>query len=61
MGVGHRQALRLLARRNVEVGGRLLRYPKSIIDHVRINDGKRRGEDIMTVVPASAEDYATGF
>ena len=25
MGVGHRQALRLLARRNVEVGGRLLR------------------------------------
>jgi hypothetical protein len=25
MGVGHRQALRLLARRNIEVGGRLLR------------------------------------
>lgn len=25
MGVGHRQALRLLARRNVQVGGRLLR------------------------------------
>jgi len=25
MGVGHRQALRLLARRNLEVGGRLLR------------------------------------
>lgn len=25
MGVGHRQALRLLARRNVEMGGRLLR------------------------------------
>lgn len=25
MGVGHRQALRLLARRNEEVGGRLLR------------------------------------
>jgi hypothetical protein len=25
MGVGHRQALRLLARRNAQVGGRLLR------------------------------------
>ncbi|CAN5556049.1 hypothetical protein BH09PLA1_BH09PLA1_18990 [soil metagenome] len=44
-----------------QVGGKLLRFPKSIMDHVRINDGKRRGEDIMTVVPAKLEDFATGF
>jgi tetratricopeptide (TPR) repeat protein len=42
-------------------GGKLLRFPKSIIEHVRINDGKRRGEDIMTVKDATAEDYLTGF
>lgn len=42
-----------------QVGGKLLRFPKYVMDTVRINDGRRRGEDIMTVVPATDEDFST--
>jgi tetratricopeptide (TPR) repeat protein len=42
-------------------GGKLLRYDSSILQRVRINDAKRRGEDIMTIVEATPEDFSTGF
>ena len=41
-----------------QVGGKLLRWPKAVMDQIYHNDGDRRGEDIYTVIPATPEDFS---
>src|SRR4029079_2936484 len=38
-----------------QVGGRQVRFTKDGMDHVKVNDGDRRGEDIFTVRAYEAE------